>query len=111
MSKTAQKTYECGFDAATIEAPKFFELLSLNGLQWTNRKTENGAFVWGCKDGYIVTENCPLTGSHRRISAITKNYAGSVGVTGTKAFRDRVAKFLKRNAKSHGYAPSTRLFV
>lgn len=98
----AKKEYQCGFDLTDIPATKFFKLLKLNELTWTNRKNDSGAFVWGFKDGYIVTGNNPLTGEYMRPNQreFEIGYASYIGVQGTKAFRDRVAKFIRRNATS-----------
>ena len=98
MGKRIKKQYECGAHEVVIEAPKFAKLLALNTLRFTNRKLANGAFVWGFDDGYIVTSNCPLTGTFMDGSRTEIGVAGAMGVKGTKSFRDRVAKFLKRNA-------------
>lgn len=99
--KNVSKQYECGFDLTDIGLKNFIKLLKLNDLKWTNRKKESGAYVWGFNDGYIVTGNCPLTGNFRspgsRESEI--GYASYIGVKGNKSFRDRVAKFIKRNAE------------
>lgn len=113
MPKTQKKSYECGFKNTVIESPDFFKLLKLNGLTWTNRKVENNAFVWGFGDGYVVTTINPLTGEHRigGGTRTTIGFAGEVGVSGTKAFRDRVAKFLKRNAEFKSYDPKMRSFI
>lgn len=109
-----KKTYKCGFDLTDIGAPEFFKLLKLNNLKWTNRKIDSGAFVWGFKDGYVVTGNCPLTGEFRQPSQREREigYASYIGVEGSKAFRDRVAKFIKRNAKHvKGYDPKQRSYI
>ena len=108
-----KKQYECGFDLTNIPATKFFKLLKLNDLSWTNRKTESGAFVWGFKDGHIVTGNNPLTGEYRDGNRSPEiGYASYIGVVGTKSFRDRVAKFIKRNATDiKDYDPKTRQFI
>jgi hypothetical protein len=108
MGKRVKKTYQCGVGEAVIEAPKFAKLLALNTLRFTNRKLENGAFVWGFDEGYIVTSNDPLTGTFMDGRRTQIGVAGAVGVTGTKSFRDRVAKFLKRNAIMDTFLKSTR---
>lgn len=110
--KTKQKQYECGFDLTEIPATKFFKLLALNKLKWTNRKKENGAYVWGFDEGYIVTCNDPLTGNYYNNARDPEiGYASYIGVTGSKSFRDRVAKFIKRNANYKDYDPKQRSFV
>lgn len=113
MGRKLKRDYQCGFDNLTIEAPLFAKLLALNVLRWTNRKTENGAFVWGFDDGHIVTYADPLTGAsaYNSGSAGDIGFANEVGVEGTKSFRDRVAKFLKRNAAFQEFDPSTRRFI
>ncbi len=85
--------------------------MALNELKWTQRKNENGAFVFGFKHGHIVTSTDPLTGEHMDGGAPEIGVAGSIGVEGTKAFRDRVAKFLKRNADYKRYDKSERKFI
>lgn len=98
--KKVSKQYECGFDLTEIGLKNFIKLLKLNDLKWTNRKKEYGSYVWGFNDGYIVTGNCPLTGNYSRpeMRQPEIGYASYIGVKGTKSFRDRVAKFIKRNA-------------
>jgi hypothetical protein len=101
MSKLLYDTnYQCGFDLTNISARAFFKLLTINKLQWTQRKLGSGAYVWGFKEGYIVTGNCPLTGNYARpeLRDHEIGYASYIGVQGTKAFRDRVAKFIRHNA-------------
>lgn len=108
------KKYECGFDLTEISVKKFFKLLKLNNLTWTNRKKEYGAYVWGFEDGYIVTGNDPLTGNYRvpQDRAVEIGYASYIGVKGNKSFRDRVAKFIKRNATYiKGYNPKEREYI
>jgi len=109
MAKKQRKDYQCGFEEAVIEAPKFAKLLALNKLTFTNRKLMDGKFVWGFADGYIVTTNCPLTGTFMNGTRSDRGIAGNVGVTGTKKFRDRVAKFFKRNSISTAYLKNMRL--
>lgn len=111
MGKRLKKDYECGVEEAVIEAPKFAKLLALNKLTFTNRKLIDGKFVWGFKDGYIVTTNCPLTGIFMSDKRTQIGVAGAVGVVGTKSFRDRVAKFLKRNAILTNYNGKFRTFA
>lgn len=109
-----RKDYKCSFGSVMIPSPKFFKLLALNKLTWTNRKLVNGCFVYGFKDGHIVTTHDPLTGAPANPVHNFKpliGTAGNVGVEGTKAFRDRVAKFLKRNTTHIGYDPSERRHV
>lgn len=109
-----KKTYECGFDLTNISAKAWVKLLGLNGLTWSNRKLDSGAFVWGFKDGHIVTANNPITSEYCRSECRSPEigYASYIGVTGTKAFRDRVAKFIKRNAKHiKEYDPKSRQFI
>lgn len=109
MGKRLRRDYRCGFEDAVIEAPKFAKLLALNGLTFTNRKLVDGKFIWGFADGYIVTTNDPLTGTYMNNQRTNRGVAGNVGVQGTKKFRDRVAKFLKRNAISETYNSTSRL--
>lgn len=109
MGKRLRRDYLCGFEETVIEAPKFAKLLALNKLTFTNRKLIDGKFVWGFADGYIVTTNDPLTGTYMNNDRTDIGVAGNVGVQGTKKFRDRVAKFLKRNAISETYNPKFRL--
>ena len=112
--KKVDKIYECGFDLTEIGLKNFIKLLKLNDLKWTQRKKESGAYVWGFSDGYIVTGNCPLTGnySHPEMREAEIGYASYIGVKGNKSFRDRVAKFIKRNATYiKGYDPKTRQFI
>lgn len=114
MGKRKRKDYECGFTDTVIEAPKFAKLLALNTLRFTNRKSLTGEFVWGFDDGYIVTTNDPLTGNYMQHAiglGLQIGVAGDVGVVGTKSFRDRVAKFFKRNALSEDFDGSTRKYV
>jgi hypothetical protein len=113
VAKKQAKTYQCGFDLTDISAPKFFKLLALNRLTWTNRKIDGGAFVWGFKDGHIVTANNPLSGDYCKPNQREPEigYASYIGVEGTKAFRDRVAKFIKRNGESKDYDPKRRQFI
>jgi hypothetical protein len=100
-----KKTYKAGFDLTEIGAMNFFKLLKLNKLTYTNRKLDRvnsgyNPFVWGFKDGHIVTNNDPLTGTYAnaRHRAHEIGYASYIGIEGTKSFRDRVVKFIKRNA-------------
>jgi hypothetical protein len=113
MGKRKRRDYECGFTETVIEAPKFAKLLALNTLRFTNRKTLTGEFVWGFDEGYIVTTNDPLTGNYKQPvnMHLQIGVAGDIGVVGTKSFRDRVAKFLKRNALSADFDGSTRRYV
>ena len=108
MGKRVNKNYKCGVGEAVIETPKFAKLLGLNTLRFTNRKLANGAFVWGFDDGYIVTSNDPFTGTFMDGSRTQIGVMGAVGVQGTKSFRDRVAKFLKRNAIMDTFLKSDR---
>lgn len=108
------KEYNCGFDLTDIGLKEFIKLLKLNDLTWTNRKKDSGAYVWGFKDGHIVTGNCPLTGNYSNPAHREPEigYASYIGVTGTKSFRDRVVKFIKRNAKYiKGYDPKQRSYI
>lgn len=111
MGKAKRKDYQLGVQEAVIEAPKFAKLLSLNTLRYTNRKLANGAFVWGFDDGHIVTSNCPLTGIFMDGKRTQIGVAGAIGVVGTKSFRDRVAKFLKRNAIMENFNGKQRTFI
>ena len=114
MGKAKRKDYEFGAEGTVIEAPKFAKLLALNTLRYTNRKSVDGAFVWGFKDGHIVTSNDPLTGTHQCGADNGREcigVAGNIGVVGTKSFRDRVAKFLKRNAVMENFDGGVRRFI
>lgn len=115
MRKNKRSTdWECGFDLTEIGAPEFFKLLKLNRLTWTNRKSDSGAYVWGFPEGHIVTANCPLTGNYYKPEHRDPEigYASYIGVKGTKNFRDRVAKFIKRNAKYiKGYDKNRRSYI
>lgn len=114
MKTKKQKQYECGFDLTDIGVKNFIKLLKLNDLKWTQRKKDSGAYVWGFDDGYIVTGNDPLTGNYSDPSRREPElgYASYIGVKGTKSFRDRVAKFIKRNAEYiKDYDPKTRQFI
>jgi hypothetical protein len=111
MGKKQKRTYEFGAREVVIEAPAFAKLLALNKLAYTNRKLVNGAFVWGFEDGHIVTTNCPLTGTYMNDTRTLMGVAGDIGVVGTKSFRDRVAKFLKRNAILDNYNAKQREFI
>jgi hypothetical protein len=102
--------YEGGFRYLQIEPPAFAQLLALNELKWTNRKNGSGNFVWGFEDGHIVATNDPLTGTSRLGHQYVIGLADNVGIVGTRAFRDRIVKFLKQNASYSAYHPS-RLYV
>jgi hypothetical protein len=109
-TQTAE-TFQCSFKELHIEPPAFAKLLALNGLAWTNRKKMNNSFVWGFEDGHIVTTNCPLTGNNSDGHQLNIGFAEDVGVEGTKSFRDRVAKFMKRHATFNEFYGNTRRFV
>lgn len=114
MKPKNARDWKCGFDLTDIGAPEFFRLLKLNNLTWTNRKSDSGVYVWGFADGHIVTGNDPLTGNFRNVGQRDPQigYASYIGVEGTKAFRDRVAKFIKRNAKYvKGYDKNERSYI
>lgn len=111
MGKKQKRDYQCGFKEVSIEAPAFAKLLALNKLTWTNRKKINNAIVWGFEDGHIVTTNDPLTGINADGHQVGIGIAEDVGVEGTKSFRDRVAKFFKRNATFVNYHGGSRRFV
>jgi len=112
MSKSKQ--YECGFDLTEIGLGNWINLIKRYDLRWTNRKTDTGAYVWGFPEGYIVTGNDPLSGNYSdpTVRLPEKGYASYIGVKGTKAFRDKVAKFIKRNAEYiKGYNPKRREYI
>jgi hypothetical protein len=112
--KTKEKKYECGFDLTDIGVKNFIKLLKLNDLKWTQRKKDGGAYVWGFDDGHIVTNNDPLTGNYSdpTVREPEIGYASYIGVVGSKSFRDRVAKFIKRNAEYiKDYDPKKRSYI
>lgn len=109
--RDSESIFQCSFKNLYIEPPAFGKLLALNGLAWTNRKKVNGSYVWGFEDGHIVTTNCPLTGNSAKGKLTNIGFAQDVGVEGTKSFRDRVAKFLKRNGTFNEFVGDQRRYV
>jgi hypothetical protein len=95
---------ECGFDLTSMPAMKWFQMLVRYQLQYTNRKRDRaegpGAFVWGFRDGHIVTGNDPLQGSYYIEGArdAEPGYCSYIGVTGTRAFVRKVRAYIRRHA-------------
>lgn len=111
---------EYGFDLTSVPAMKWFEMLKRYNMQYTNRKLDKmegqptyGAFVWGFKDGHIVTGNNPLTGEYyipgRRDPEI--GYCSYIGITGTRAFVRKVKRFIKKHAEYIKDESSRREFI
>lgn len=96
---------EAGFDLTSISAMKWFKMLTRYDLTYTQRKSSydgkpTGGFVWGFKDGHIVTANNPLHGdySHAGQREPEIGYASYIGITGTKSFVRKVRAYIKKHA-------------
>lgn len=97
---------EYGFDLTSVPAMKWFEMLKRYDIQYTNRKTDKftgkdtAGFVWGFKDGHIVTANNPLHGDYCTGSRDPEiGYCSYIGITGTKAFVRKVKAYIKKHAE------------
>lgn len=93
---------EYGFDLTNVPAMKWFEMLKRYDMQYTNRKTDpfNLGYVWGFKDGHIVTANNPLHGDYcNGTRAPEIGYCSYIGITGTRAFVRKVKRFIKKHAE------------
>ena len=109
-----KQEFECGFDLTNIDAIKFFKLLTKYKLTYTRRKLDGGAYVWGFKNGHIVTANDPLQGNYCRPEGREPEigYASYIGITGTKAFCLSVSKYIKKNASYiKEFDPKRRQFI
>lgn len=96
-----------GFDLTDMPAMKWFAMLQRYGLTYVQRKTDvsftgerGGPFVWGFKDGHIVTGNNPLHGDYMYASQRSHDigYCSYIGITGTRAFVRKVKAYIRKHA-------------
>jgi len=109
---------EYGFDLTSMPAMKWFEMLKRYDMQYTNRKRDGsssvgtgdgrqgGAFVWGFRDGHIVTGSS--AGEHREPE---QGYAGYIGITGTRAFVRKVKAYIRKHAECIKDEAPSRQFI
>lgn len=116
---------QAGFDLTEISAMAWYNLLVKEGMIYTNRKRDkdiltgevnayNGAFVYGFKEGHIVTNNEVLFGTYSNPTArsIEIGYASYIGITGTKAFVNRVCRYINKHASYvKDFDPKKRQFI
>ena len=116
---------EAGFDLTEISAMAWYNLLVKEKMIYTNRKKDKdfltgevneykGAFVYGFKEGHIVTNNEPLFGTYSNPIArqIEMGYASYIGITGTKAFVRRVCRYINKHASYvKEFNPKRRQFI
>jgi len=96
---------EYGFDLTSMPAMRWWEMLKRYDMQYTQRKQNkysgkaDGGFVWGFRDGHIVTANNPLHGDYcDGVREAEIGYCSYIGITGTKAFVRKVKAYIKRHA-------------
>lgn len=119
-----QKCTEYGFDLTSMPAMKWWEMCVRYGLQYTNRKIEGGgstgtrdgrqggAFVWGFRDGHIVTGNNPLHGDYCRGTREPEmGYCSYIGITGTPAFVRKVKAYIRKHAEYIKDEAPSRQFI